>query len=397
MSASPAPRSGLSAILGNACYLGTSWTWVIGMLFPALALRDYGLWGFVAFAVPNVVGAAAMGFILTPEKAKAILEKHKTACGWFSVATLAFHLFVAAWLLPALLGTLSVGIVVLAVATCLIARQMAGNKGIWIASAAVWCLSMAMFAKGMGTEGAWSSAHWELGRLGKNSLFAFIPASVLGFALCPYLDLTFLKARAQTERHTGRWAFLLGFGIVFCAMIFFTVCYGGQLEAYFHGAPLPPLEGPWRALLMAHLPVQIGLTLAWHSTEFQAHAPRKLGLPLAACCFAAVALGLFLGRTADAAHSEHEIAYRSFLLLYGTVLPAYVLLKMIPAHRPAPERVRTGAFVCASLLVYPLAFGTFVLDHAWLILPSIGIFGTAFAATWYWPGASEPAAAAHRP
>ena len=43
-----------------ALFLGVSWTWVIGMFLPVLLVRDYGMLGWIVFAVPNVVGAAAM-------------------------------------------------------------------------------------------------------------------------------------------------------------------------------------------------------------------------------------------------------------------------------------------------------------------------------------------------
>src|ERR1051325_4731620 len=50
---------------GWAIYLGMSWTWCIGMFLPVLLVRDYGVWASVVFAVPNVLGAAAMGWVLS--------------------------------------------------------------------------------------------------------------------------------------------------------------------------------------------------------------------------------------------------------------------------------------------------------------------------------------------
>ena len=47
-----------------AIYLASSWTWCIGMFLPVLLVRDYGIWGWIVFAVPNVLGAAAMGWVL---------------------------------------------------------------------------------------------------------------------------------------------------------------------------------------------------------------------------------------------------------------------------------------------------------------------------------------------
>src|SRR3954471_24793497 len=50
--------------LNWAAFLGASWTWCIGMFLPVLLIRDYGPSMWWAFAVPNVIGAAAMGWIL---------------------------------------------------------------------------------------------------------------------------------------------------------------------------------------------------------------------------------------------------------------------------------------------------------------------------------------------
>src|SRR6266404_3216610 len=50
--------------LGWAVFLAVSWTWCIGMFLPVLLVRDYGLWGWIVFAVPNMIGAAAMGWVM---------------------------------------------------------------------------------------------------------------------------------------------------------------------------------------------------------------------------------------------------------------------------------------------------------------------------------------------
>ncbi len=63
------------------------------MFLPALLLRDYGWWGFVVFAVPNVVGAAAMGWVLRPGASEAILARHRPMCEAFSLATIAFQAY----------------------------------------------------------------------------------------------------------------------------------------------------------------------------------------------------------------------------------------------------------------------------------------------------------------
>ncbi|MEO6436421.1 MAG: hypothetical protein ABIP55_11780, partial [Tepidisphaeraceae bacterium] len=92
------PSSFLSPIAW-AIFLATSWTWCIGMFLPVLLVRDYGIWGWVVFAIPNVLGAAAMGWtVRDAEASRTLVAAHQTACSWFSLVTLAFHVFFVIWL-----------------------------------------------------------------------------------------------------------------------------------------------------------------------------------------------------------------------------------------------------------------------------------------------------------
>ena len=73
----PFTRGPLAAVLWGA-FLGCSWTWVIGMILPALLLRDYGLYGWFVFAVPNVLGAALIGLVLfRPQWSVNIVRNHR--------------------------------------------------------------------------------------------------------------------------------------------------------------------------------------------------------------------------------------------------------------------------------------------------------------------------------
>src|ERR1700683_4886784 len=91
--------------LSWAIFLGMSWTWCIGMFLPVLLVRDYGVWAFVVFAVPNVIGAAAMAWVLPDADAsRRWVEKPSGAVRWFSTVTVFFHLFFVVWIGPSLLG-----------------------------------------------------------------------------------------------------------------------------------------------------------------------------------------------------------------------------------------------------------------------------------------------------
>src|SRR5438874_5606425 len=94
-------RAGRSSLLPSfswAIYLGMSWTWCIGMFLPVLLVRDYGIWGWIVFATPNVVGAAAMGWVLKDHDSQAMVQAHNYAIKAFSFVTAAFQLFFAFWM-----------------------------------------------------------------------------------------------------------------------------------------------------------------------------------------------------------------------------------------------------------------------------------------------------------
>src|SRR5688572_9226592 len=93
-------KSSLLNDLIRATFLAASWTWVIGMFLPVLLVREYGVWAWVIFAIPNCVGAAAMGWTLrTPVQSRDMVDAHAVACRAFSLVTIAFHVFVVGWII----------------------------------------------------------------------------------------------------------------------------------------------------------------------------------------------------------------------------------------------------------------------------------------------------------
>src|SRR5204862_2209590 len=84
--------------IGWAVYLGMSWTWCIGMFLPVLLIRDYGVWGWIIFAAPNVLGAAAMGWVIHDAHAsERMVTAHRTMLAAFSFVTVSFQIFFAFW------------------------------------------------------------------------------------------------------------------------------------------------------------------------------------------------------------------------------------------------------------------------------------------------------------
>ena len=370
----PLTRGPCAALFWGA-FLGCSWTWVIGMIFPALLLRDYGLWGWVVFAVPNVVGAAAMGAVLSkPERSAKIVREHGQACHWFTVITVAYHLFVIAWLFARLFGLGAVPMVVVAVGLCVAIGMRNKRSAMLFVAAGVALLSWGAFSYAVRMDGAWSLAKFvepggEATRLGMTDLLLFLPCSIFGFALCPYLDLTFHRARYSTSPGTGVAAFVFGFGFVFFSMILFSVCYGAQLLPMIQGDPEAELPGYWLVVLAVHLSLQAGFTITVHVRESIENAKANTALLVA---MGGLAIMLGLATRIDSLPASPligeltggEAGYRGFLLLYGTVLPAYVWLMMIPRLRgPVSSKGRfaqrvTYAATCFS--TYPLGWIAFV-------------------------------------
>jgi hypothetical protein len=295
--------------LSWAAYLGASWTWCTGMFLPVLLVRDFGLWGWVVFALPNVAGAGAMGWAIRSDQSRRTVEAHRVACVAFSLVTLAFHGFFTFWMIclaaPRDFAWILAGM--MAIFLLLLWRptwHRLTAVGALAASIGCWVI--------MGDAGALSIPRPMELSLGLAGLAA---ACVLGFALCPYLDLTFHKARQSSPP----MAFGIGFGIVFLSMIVFTLLYAGHV-----------LGGPMLLRVLAvHWAVQTALTVGFHSRvilEHRTSAAWLLVIPAAAV----------LGIWASGRHAGElgELIYRLFMSCYGLFFPAYVLLRMIPPARP---------------------------------------------------------------
>jgi hypothetical protein len=358
------------------------------MVFPALLLRDYGLYGWFVFAIPNVLGAALMGLVLyRPQWSVSIVRNHRTACQNFTVITVAYHLFVLAWLFSKLFGLAAVPMLVVAVALCASLGLRNRHTAMLFVSVAVAVISWGCFSWATKAPGAWALADWTWptveNRLTKTDLLWFAPCALFGFALCPYLDLTFHRARINTSPGTGVAAFFIGFGLVFCSMIVFSVCYGAQLLPFIRGDEDAELSGIWLVLLATHLTLQAGFTITVHVRE--AMEDKQANIPwLVAMGGLAILLGLaarYQGlpdSRITAGLSWGEAGYRLFLTFYGTVLPGYVFLVMIPRLRGpltkagADLRILIYAIVCGLSLA--LAWVGFTMGQSHLIPILFGVF-----------------------
>lgn len=338
-----AGTGGGGRVLGWAAYLACSWTWCIGMFLPVLLVRDYGVWGFVVFAAPNVIGAAAMGWVLrSRDAARRIVEDHAVLVRSFSWVTIAFHCFFLGWIATMVAphawlagGSESLYVAFFAaliaaagVISWLVIRGRAAT-----ASLAMWVISLSlgllMFATFRSHDVPTLRPAADSAPLG--SVMFLAPVCVFGFALCPYLDATFLLARRSLDRRPARAAFGVGFGILFFTMILLTLGYSTVLRpgaATTHGVRLA-------VTLFPHFVLQSVFTAVVHLRALPERSakrpPAGLFAAVITCCGLAV-LGIGASERNFGGMLLSEVIYRGFMSFYGLIFPAYVWICMIPTR-----------------------------------------------------------------
>jgi hypothetical protein len=312
-------RSTIST-LAWAIFLGTSWTWCIGMFLPVLLVRDLGVWAWIIFAVPNVIGAAAMAWVLPDARAShKLVADHGLACRWFSIITLAFHAFFWANYLQQILGSRAAlaGIGVAIIALPLLALR----RGDRIMATVVLVISIVAAA---------ILLHRQLipnlppPIAPSVDLVWLTPVCAFGLMLCPYLDLTFHEARQATGPARGRAAFGIGFGGVFLAMILFTLAYSGWLTGARISLP-QAVAIPLGVHLLAQTILKFGLHGRALISNLGAISAMILAVVSAAVC------GMLCRNSLLTYHglSIGEIVYRSFMGCYALMFPAYVWICII--------------------------------------------------------------------
>lgn len=370
-------QSAKAATLAWAIFLASSWTWCIGMFLPVLFVRDYGIAGWLVFAVPNVCGAAAMGWMLRSRgQSAALVQRHREACLCFSVVTLLFHVFFIGWIITPMIG--SGGPIVLALLSMLAfigATRWLRPGADLVGGALAMVLSLGVLVFGL-TAGYFPKfpPGGLAGTLSPLDLVFLGPVTVFGFLLCPYLDLTFHRARLATSESDAKIAFTLGFGLFFLAMIVLTLCYAGWLAPLAQGvsaATIPPLL---RWLIAAHLVVQSSFTMAVHFRAYSSSAGSLLGIhgviPLVGCL---AVIGLALWCQSPVRYhgiSRGEIVYRCFMAFYGLVFPAYVWLCMVPGRdrRSGATREKLIVLAAAIAIAAPAYWLGFIeRQMAWLM------------------------------
>jgi len=331
MSAAATMRAPWPATLGAAVYLACSWTWCIGMFLPVLLLRDYGAWGFVVFAIPNVIGAGAFAWVLLrPGASTKLLTRHKPVVLAFSAVTIAYQLFFLGWMTRWAEGK---GYLIAAVLAAIAGALCTWARRGWLLFAiAVYGLSLFTIFRNLDAEGLAIPSEEPVSL----AILWIAPVTLFGFALCPYLDPTFHRVRQRLGPPASLIAFGLGFGVFFLAMLLYAAAYGSTMDAFQQTAIVG--SGP-RALILVHIAAQLGFTVTAHvermvTSIVPSHRTQMAGLVAMAVVLAAAAIAPLSAPWE--AHfrgmSWGELIYRLFLAFYGLLFPAYVWLCVIPTR-----------------------------------------------------------------
>lgn len=353
------------------------------MFLPVLLVRDMGLWGWIVFAVPNVIGAAAMGWVLSrPGQSERMVRDHLSACAAFSTITIAFHVFFLLWFVPRLVG-LPPAAIAFALAALYLLLTVSREKLDISVAPLVWAFSLVMLCLFLRRAGR---PHIPPGGPQILGPVWLAPVCIFGFLLCPYLDLTFHRARQALGAVESRVAFGIGFGICFFSMIVFSLFYAtalGPLIGVDWRSHLWPVAG---SMIGAHMIVQAAFTLAVHTRSFVAAEVNRRAV-LSMLVFAQIAL--FAGLASNLLPRYHgldagEVIYRLFMAFYGLIFPAYVWLCIIPGRdgcsgvRPAKVR----ALVLGVVIAAPMFWMGFIENRmAWLVPGLLVIVLSRYIAT----------------
>jgi hypothetical protein len=304
------------------------------MFLPVLLLRDFGLLGYACFLLPNVIGAAAMGWVIRgPGASRRIVRDHVRACRAFSVITVAFQVYFAIWLSRAA-GTAGGALWPVAAGAAVITYVLLLRTGALRGGVLIWAMSATVFAVLL-ASGTPHPPTAISGSLPARDVLFLAPVCIFGFGLCPYLDLTFHGAAVGAGPRRVA-AFTIGFGALFASMVVLTWLYAGLFDT---GAALAMVGPPAAAaLLVLHIFAQLTYTVGLHHSYLSETSPRPgPGAPYLLAVLIAAALGLAAPRLPPVTGmSFGEVTYRAFMAFYGLVFPAYVWICVIP-RRGAPS------------------------------------------------------------
>lgn len=383
--------SRLADIPGVAIYLATSWTWCIGMFLPVLLIRDFGAGSFLWFALPNCLGAAAMGWVMRrPGASESFVATHRAAVFAFTLVTVAFQAYFIGWMTVGL-GVAGMGAVGLVAAATIHVTSRLTHGPDWLPAVLTYLLSLGCAAV-MENAGLLALPTPDHG--GNTAGMAAISAvCVMGFALCPYLDATFHAARRRVGSGGSIAAFALGFLVFFPLMIALTAMYSDAVLARLSagGSPGDARSNIGFGALACHMVAQAAFTIHAHLGMAGRVSAGRLrsggstnGWLVATIVLASMVLGAVAKSLPDyGGLSGAEIIYRLFMAFYGLVFPAYLLVCARIGSANAGLRRRIVLLFCFAVgVAAPMYWMGFIERRTWWLVPGIVCVLGAAAAAW---------------
>ncbi|MCC6907529.1 MAG: hypothetical protein IT430_06290 [Phycisphaerales bacterium] len=360
-------------LLGWAVYLACSWTWCIGMYLPVVLLDHYRWPGVVAFAIPNVAGVVLFGLgVGTAARSRAMIAGNRGAMLWFSLITIAFHVYflAAVWgyEFPHASALLTSLVPLPVVAAAWLTRRLSDRSLVRLA-AGVYVLSWALMYFMTSAGAAYGLREPVWAARPESGVVFLAPALVIGFLLCPYLDLTFHRAfKAVGGRGPGKTTFAL-FGVVFSMMLLFTFYYS--------------LAG-FRWPVIVHILVQSWFTMTVHFKELDARAATSAGEAVGRWTGPVLGISWLLAMLPI-------VDYRWWFLFTGLIFPAYVALVMVRRRLGQPAAHQAVLALAVAVLTPFAALSFLVGGLEWLALvPSVALVLAMLARA---PVAAAPAGA----
>lgn len=294
------------------------------MFLPKLMIERWGVPGFLVFAIPNVFGCAAFGYVVKNRtRSEQMVMRHGMPMVWFSVATVAFHIYFITYIFTNIWPILGHELAPLAAAAVMlglgIVFSFLNNRDWLIMAVLVYALSLTTFGF-IGTSSL-HSVPWT-GAMSINSLLTLLPLVCMGFLLCPYLDLTFHRA---VQHAPSRHAFGV-FGVTFAVMIVLTVAVWMDAGR---------VDQRWFGLAVAHVMAQSVFTMGAHLRELRetrtivepSHRWLLMLAPLA------VAPLLPIARLVHDSPLLGENLYIGFVSLYGGAFPLWFIWQWAHARK----------------------------------------------------------------
>ena len=344
--------------LGWGLFCACSWTWCIGMYLPVIMLRQFGWWGFLVFAIPNVFGCAAFGYVLKRATSQQVVLKHGSAMRCFSFIVVVYHMFFVPFVaatfvlpvpdfLPQRMSEYFGLVLAMIVMIGAVVLSRLPTRFWPILAMLVFGLSLVAFAQW--GAGSLRQIAW-VGQASLSELAWLTPIFAFGFFLCPYLDLTFHRARTEAQNRHAFAIFALGFAI----MIVFTC-------AYAFGSLLTPL-------VIGHILTQSMFTIAAHLREITETTPKHTRRNTTCVVLAAL---LVAGLSYSIRFLEQnsvigEEMYLRLLVFFGLVFPAYVLLFVGPGKTLTISKANVTTFAIVIIAALPLYEFAFLHERAWL-------------------------------